>query len=185
MPAGLEAPTVAPGASELPAVGAPSSLVSVDPVADFRPTEAMVRVKARTWANLGDSAAAGLTLAAAQQASGSAALANWWGRPGFKAWFSNTSVTSERLEWLLHLSLAAAEDVLLNTDPKAQGARVQMVKVVADLLGKRAKAPEQADGKGGIETMNKAELEALLAAQGIRLERVANVAASPIPKKES
>jgi hypothetical protein len=134
----------------------------------------MVRVKARAWANLGSQVQPGqdVTLAAAQQASNSAALANWWGRPGFKAWFTNTNVTAERLEWLLHLSLAAAEDVLLNTDPKAQGARVQMVKVVTEMLKGRAERAK-ADEGAGIEKMDKAELEALLQSQGIRLERVA------------
>jgi hypothetical protein len=64
------------------------------------------------------------------------ALANWWKVPGFKDWFLNHTEHQERLEYLFDLALNAAEDILCNTDPKAQSARVNMVKTIAELARK-------------------------------------------------
>ena len=160
-----------------------ASSISIEPGVEFQPTEAMARVKARMGSSMaarGWEAGQAISLADAKQMTNSAALASWWNKPGFQAWFLNSSVTAERMEWLLHLSLSAAEDILLNTDPKAQSARVAMAKIVMDNARAAKQAQKESDKGSAIEHMNKAELESLLQQQGIRLERVASVEADRV-----
>ena len=91
-------------------------------------------------------------------------------------------MVDERLDYLLHLALASAEDVLLNTDPKAQSARVQMVKIVAEMAGKlkggTAASPNQNANdkkKKAIEAMGKEELVQFLQDQGLSVQQVVTI----------
>lgn len=207
LPAGAQqpspaAPSAAPSPS-LPAVGAapgstaaagelpaPSvSLSDSDLASSFKPTEAQVRAKAKYLsAMLQNPLAAGEgdALTRAKRVTKSAALAGWWKRPGFREWFLNESAVEERLEWLQELSLSAIESILLNEDPRAQGARLSAAKLVAEMTGRAGKQPQPtADDKRrkAVDSMNKDELKQLLESQGIRIEQVAVVdAAQPQPK---
>jgi uncharacterized protein (DUF924 family) len=125
-----------------------------------------------------------ITLAAAQQLTQSAALATWWQKPGFKDWFLSSTVVDERLDYLLHLALASAEDILMNTDPKAQSARVQMVKIVAEMAGKLKGGGASAGAgsanatdkkKKAIEAMGKEELVQFLQDQGLSVQQVVTI----------
>jgi hypothetical protein len=108
----------------------------------------------------------------------SAALRAWWDKPGFQDWFLSATVVDERLDYLLHLALASAEDILLNTDPKAQSARVQMVKIVAEMAGRLkqgAQDPKAAAAekkKKAIEAMGQEELVKFLQDQGLSVQQV-------------
>jgi hypothetical protein len=151
----------------------------------FRPTEAQSRVRAKFWARMADNPLLDprlVTLSQAQQMTNSAALANWWGKPGFKDWFLSSTVVDERLDYLLHLALASAEDILLNTDPKAQSARVQMVKIVAEMAGRLKGAgagPSSVNAadkkKKAIEAMGKEELVQFLQEQGLSVQQVVTI----------
>jgi len=151
----------------------------------FHPTEAQARIRARFWARMADNPlvdARSITLAQAQQMTQSAALATWWRKTGFQEWFLSSTVVDERLDYLLHLALASAEDVLLNTDPKAQSARVQMVKIVAEMAGKlkggTASSPNQNANdkkKKAIEAMGKEELVQFLQDQGLSVQQVVTI----------
>lgn len=191
---GVAVAGIAPLPGEKPVGGAPLPSSVSTSEADlgilFKPTEAMVRVKARFWAKWGMNplqAPGQVTLATAQQMTQSAALGAWWPKPGFVTWFCNTSVTEERLDYLLHLALSSAEDILLNTDPKAQSARVQMVKIVAEMAGKLKGAPTagpavaEAKKRQAIEAMSKTELVSFLKDQGISVQQVVTVEATPPP----
>lgn len=150
----------------------------------FHPTEAQARVRAKFWSRMADNPlvdARSITLAAAQQLTQSAALATWWQKPGFKDWFLSSTVVDERLDYLLHLALASAEDILMNTDPKAQSARVQMVKIVAEMAGKlkgggagsgAASQNATEKKKKAIEAMGKDELVQFLQDQGLSVQQV-------------
>lgn len=158
------------------------SLSTQDEALTYRPTEAQQRVKARFWSRWADVAGREPTLAVIKQLTGSAALEQWWGKPGFKDWFLNTSVTEERLAYLLHLALSSAEDILLNTSDKAQSARVQMVKIVAEMSGKLRSTGLPAAAVGGkekkldaISRMGKAELIKLLEEQGLKVEETLSI----------
>ena len=64
-------------------------------------------------------------------------LPAWLENPQFRVWFGNKHEHLQRIEYLFDLALDAAEQILQNEDPKAQSARVTMIKVLADLANKR------------------------------------------------
>jgi hypothetical protein len=130
--------------------------------------------------------AAGATpgLALAQQMTQSASLKGWWAQGGFKEWFLNERALDEQVDWLMHLALRAAEDVLKNEDPKSAGARVAMVKTIAEMAGRLAKSSGGAGGDKkakAIGAMSKDEITKLLGDQGIRVEQVVTL---PVDGKE-
>lgn len=179
-----EAPSSAPSPAAAGGIAEGVSQTNTDLATVFRPTEAQSRIRAKFWARMADNPLLDpktITLSAAQQMTQSAALANWWGRPGFKDWFLSATVVDERLDYLLHLALASAEDILLNTDPKAQSARVQMVKIVAEMTGKlkaagSSNAASAADKKKkAIESMGKEELVQFLQDQGLSVQQVVTI----------
>lgn len=169
----------------------PASAVSVtesDLSSAFRPTEAQVRVKAKFWRKWAEQPllnAQTPTAALVASITGSGAVKGWWARSGFPDWFLNTTVSDERVEYLLHLALSAAEDILLNDDPKGAGARVAMIKTVAEMAGKLGtKVP--ASGKGtedgrrrAIEGLDREGLIKLLESAGLRVERVLSLPPQP------
>jgi hypothetical protein len=65
------------------------------------------------------------------------ALPAWLENPQFRVWFGNKHEHLQRIEYLFDLALDAAEQILQNEDPKAQSARVAMIKVLSDLANKR------------------------------------------------
>jgi hypothetical protein len=180
---GTDAPGLHPSPEAPLLVSTGSGVAEVSDVV-FHPTEAQSRVRAKFWSRMADNPlvdAKSITLAAAQQMTNSAALATWWQKPNFKDWFLSATVVDERLDYLLHLALASAEDILLNTDPKAQSARVQMVKIVAEMAGKlkgggagagAASANANEKKKKAIEAMGKDELVQFLQDQGLSVQQV-------------
>jgi hypothetical protein len=199
-----EAPPAEPvafsqGGDTLPRVPAPQapgeavSLAQGDLACFGRPTEAQVRVKARFWAKWAEQPLVGgqtPSLATIQAITGSAAIKTWWSRAGFADWFLNTRVTDERLEYLMHLALSAAEDILLSDDPRTAGYRVSMIKTVAEMAGRTGQARQAptaaaalAAGRGRvIDNMNHEDLVKLLAGSGLKIERVLQVeTATPEP----
>lgn len=65
------------------------------------------------------------------------ALPAWLQNPQFRIWFGNRHEHLQRIEYLFDLALDAAEQILQNEDPKAQSARVAMIKILSDLSNKR------------------------------------------------
>jgi len=97
----------------------------------------------------------------------------WFATPGFKDWFMNSTEHIERLEYLFDLALQAAEDVLLCDDPKAMSARVNMVRVIAELAKKMPSKGQEQFQDEKISKMSKAELEDFLTQQGVKVQSVA------------
>lgn len=91
-----------------------------------------------------------------------------WDTPGFQDWFLNREEYRVRIEYLFGLSLDAMEEILVNNDPKVQGARVQLIRALAELAGKvpHKQANIQITANTAIanriEGMNKEELEKYL-----------------------
>jgi hypothetical protein len=100
----------------------------------------------------------------------------WFSIPGFKDFFFNNTEHIERLEYLFDLALQAAEDVLLCEDPKAMSARVNMVRVIAELAKKMPSKGQEQFQDERIAKMSKAELEDFLAQQGVKVQ-----SATPAP----
>lgn len=134
---------------------------------DFKPSMRDREAKSKFWTRLvddpfGDVEAYG-TRDAAERLTGMKLSS--WDKPGYKDWFFNKEEHKHRIEYLFHLALDAAEEVLLNSDPKAQGARVQLIKALSELAGKM---PPRNGGavqvqnnalSGAIAGMDKAQLE--------------------------
>lgn len=147
----------------------------------YRPSELQRKAKIRFWAKMDSNPLQdrdSVTLEAVKRMTGSGTIEKWWKEPGFKDWFLNSEEHKQRLEYLYDLALGAAEDILLNTDPKAQGARVQMIKAVAEL---GAKFPRQQVGgmpaspiTQAIQGMDRASLKVLLEKNGVQMSVTAD-----------
>lgn len=140
----------------------------------FHPTEAQRRLKATLLAKLENNPLtdlASLSLAEVQEITGSAVVQKWWSVPGFPDWLLDKNENRAKLEYLFSLALDAAEQVLMNTDPKAQGSRVAMIKVLSELAGKMPKtqaAPKSAATTvNAIATMDRTQLIEFLTTRGL------------------
>lgn len=108
-------------------------------------------------------------------------LRNEWNKPGFREWLLNRSEYEEKLEMLFSMALDAAQEILLNTDPKAQSARVQMIKTVAELANKMPSRWAQKDPiKDTLDSLDKNEIEDLLQKHGLQLSITAKKEIEPI-----
>lgn len=107
----------------------------------FRPLPSQRQAKTRYWALVSEQALLEdldshdpYELARALQCP---PLPAWLENPQFKVWFGNKHEHLQRIEYLFDLALDAAEQILQNEDPRAQSARVAMIKTLADLANKR------------------------------------------------
>lgn len=140
----------------------------------FEPSMGQRRAKANFWTAWQDDPTLDpelMTADTAARLSGNRTVRRWWTEPGFKAWFMNKDEQRQRLEYLFELSMDAAEDILTNSDPKAQGARVQLIKHMSELANKMpSKSNSLGAGLDGmvkaILSMGEVELKALLQKQG-------------------
>lgn len=104
----------------------------------FCPAPEHRRIKSAFWAlqNEGQfEPGTEIPLSLALRLTGDGRLSRWWPQPGFRDWFCNKDEFRQRLEYLSHLALDAAEEILL--DRKANpGARVNMAKLVIEAANK-------------------------------------------------
>lgn len=99
---------------------------------------------------------------------------NCWSAPGFMEWFLNVDENRQRLEYLFTLALDAAESILMNEEPKAQSARVNMVKVISELAGKTPNKQANNGIEKAIGSMDKIQLEAFLQKNGMNMKLTAS-----------
>lgn len=120
-----------------------SGLTAIDKLANlkddllFLPSPVHRRAKSKFWARHDSLLGGPGTPSAAEvmEITGEPGIKKWWSVPGFKEWFLNKDEARERLEYLYMIALDSAESVLLDPDANAN-AKVQMVKVIAQLAGK-------------------------------------------------
>lgn len=161
-----------------------------DTVLLFTPNRAQRAIRARFWsvigASIGHKDPFSMTAMEIARLVKDNRILNWIGQPGFKDWFMNNTEHIERLEYLFDLALTAAEDVLLSTDPKTMTAKVQMVRVVAELARKMPSRNQEQFADERIAKMSKEELEQFLAEQGVnvRHETVLSVPAKSADSKD-
>jgi hypothetical protein len=163
--------------SDSEGVGA-GSLSSLADEVIFRPTlESQRLAKARFWAHASDNPMLepeSMSLDTIRGICQSEAIGKWWRMPGFKAWFLNKEEHRFRLEYLFGLALDAAEQILVNQDPKAQSARVNVIKVLSELAGKFPAKQQPANQGGGlagaIGQMDRVQLEAYLQKSGVTMQ---------------
>jgi hypothetical protein len=100
-----------------------------------------------------------------------------WSRPGFKEWLFNREEGKEKLEELFDMALDSVRQVLLSEDVKTASAKVNILKVLGDLLDKFPK-PGQSH-KDPMANLSKEELEKFLEKSGIRIEKQIILDAGP------
>lgn len=152
----------------------------------FEPTDEQRRVKIKFFARISDNPtveAKSATLAQVKQITQSAAVEKWWPVLGFREWFLNSSEHMEQLEFLFDLSIRALTNILQNEDPKAQGARVQAIKHLAEIAGKM---PKKQASMGqfldkAIAGMDEYQLAAYLEKNGVSLSLGASKKQLPTP----
>lgn len=142
---------------------------------EFKPTKKDRELKARFWVRFSEDPFADRETyskrAMAERLTG--AKLTRWDEEGFADWFFNRDEHRHKIEYLFGLSLDAAEEILLNNDPKVQGARVQLIRALSELAGKvpHKQATIQVTNNtaisGAIDSMSKAELELYLSKQGL------------------
>ena len=152
----------------------------------FQPTEEQRRVKIKFFSRIADNPTINLetvSLTQIKQITNSNAIEKWWPTPGMREWFLNKNEHAEALELLFAQSMHAMTSILLNEEPKVQGARVQLIKHLAEIAGKmprkQATAGQYLDK--AIAGMDEFALQAYLEKSGVQLTMGARKAiAQPI-----
>lgn len=155
----------------------------------FRPQEEHRRLKSRFLAKIADNPLIDVetvSLDEVRRIVGGTQISKFWNQPGFREWFLNTGEYQERLETLFSLALDAAQDILLNQDPKGQSARAAMVKTMAELAGKlrppKEKTPDMSEAmKKLVAGMDMAQLSVFLEKNGQTLSLEASKGQSSLP----
>lgn len=104
-------------------------------IADFQPTDSQRKLKAKFWALYADAPhiQEKPSLEYSIRLTGDLRLEKYWQQPGFKEWLLNDKESAEKLSYLYFLALDGLEELLLSTDPKMASARVQAIRLVAEL----------------------------------------------------
>lgn len=133
-------PTLPPkGAKQLGKIGGPKGLVSLVSTVgmDFRPHEAQRDAKSRFWAIIGATAdyreGDHYTWEEIIELTRVPAISAWSSIPGFVEWFFDKFETEQRVAVLFDKALVAMEQIILNDDPKVQGARINAIKLLLDM----------------------------------------------------
>lgn len=135
----------------------------------FRPTPEMQQWKAKYWAGALSVDGAVPSLSDVVRTVGTEKIRQHWGKQGFQEWFLNKESYRWKLEYLFDRATDAMEEILDNTDPKAQSARVNVIKLISELASKMPK-PEEKDGlTKQIASMDRVQLDAFLESKGKQL----------------
>lgn len=135
----------------------------------FRPTPEQQQWKAKYWTtalNADNSP----DVADVVRVIGTQKIRNVWADPAFKDWFLNKDSYRWKLEYLFDKATYAMEEILDNNDPKAQSARVNVIKLISELASKMPKpAEKENDLAKQIGSMDSAQLELFLEKKGMQL----------------
>lgn len=116
--------------------------------------------------------------------AGNKQLKGWLSQKGFKEWFLDANDVSGRLEFLFDLAISSLESIIMNEDPKAQSARVNAIKLAAELANKMPNRwARQSYADELIGKMDEVQLEAFLEKKGVNLKLTAKAGARDESKK--
>lgn len=143
----------------------------------YIPTTQERKLKAKFWSRAAENPLVNLngssvTLTAVKQMTGGGAqLDASWKKPGFQTWFTNPEDGRAKLEYLFDLGLDSLEELLMNPDPKTSSAKVNAMKLLAELTGRYVKGKQGHIGGLGeaIAQADKASLEALFESAGLKI----------------
>lgn len=140
----------------------------------YTPTTAERKLKAKFWSKAAEnplvSIGEGQSVTLEQvkrMAGGGAKLDKAWTNPAFRNWFLDIEDGKAKLEYLFDLGLDAIESILLSDDPKTSAAKVNALKLLADMTGKIKRADTGNGLQKAIASADKASLEALFESAGL------------------
>lgn len=136
----------------------------------FKPNSNQRRIKAQFWSRYTPGPFSNpdrITLAEVMQVTRSKMPESWWPAGGFQEWFMNRDEGRERLEYLFMKALDTAEDIMDN--PEVNGnAKVQMIKVIAELANKFPSKFVEKYSDDDINRMDDKQLRNYLERKGIK-----------------
>ena len=143
----------------------------------YVPTPAERKLKAKFWTRAAENplvslSGSAVTLTSVKQMTGGGAqLEAAWKKPGFQTWFTNPDDGRAKLEYLFDLGLDSLEELLMSPDPKTSSAKVNALKLLAELTGRYVKGKQGHIGGLGeaIASADKASLEALFESAGLKI----------------
>lgn len=140
----------------------------------YTPTTAERKLKAKFWSKAAENPLVAIgegqsvTLDTVKKmAGGGAKLEKAWANPSFKNWFLDIEDGRAKLEYLFDLGLDAIEGILLSDDPKTSAAKVNALKLLADMTGKIKRADNTNGLQKAIASADRASLEALFESAGL------------------
>jgi len=140
----------------------------------YTPTTTERKLKAKFWSKAAENPLLSIgegqmiTLDQVKKiAGGGAKLEKAWANPQFRNWFLDIEEGKAKLEYLFDLGLDAIESILLSDDPKTSSAKVNALKLLADMTGKIKKADNSNGLQKAIASADKASLEALFESAGL------------------
>ena len=152
---------------------------SEDILKPFKATVPQKKAKASFWVAYSDNPLTpvdDMTTAEIARYIPGTSVDKWMHISGFRDWFFNKNEHRQRLEYLYNLALDSAESILLDDDPKTASARVNVIKVIAELANKYPRQNESSNRylDSTIASMDRAELEMFLEKQGVQMHLTAS-----------
>lgn len=117
----------------------------------FEPSSAHRQVKAALWVVLSDNPIYAdpdsLTAEDVARLVGNKKVLTWWQLPGFREWLFNKNELKAKVDTLFHHLLDSCYLIAVSADPKSFAAKVNLLKLLADLQGltKKTEAPKALD----------------------------------------
>ena len=128
----------------------------------YRPSNVERQLKARFWIMWLEGPSKGTaSIEAAADITNEPSLLRKAENPAFQAWFLNRFEAAERLSYLAQLSLEVVEDILISPEERTSD-KLKAVALVNDLVKATAPKTEVKYADDHINTMDAAELEALI-----------------------
>lgn len=147
----------------------------------WTPTPGQRKAKARIMVALEENPVLSIDSLTCAQATelGKYSFGNVWNEPGFRQWLTGSREFKERVEYLTHLALDKAEDLLMNDSEKLAGAQVSLIGKVAELANKMpSRNNTDNDPTEQFSKMSKEQLMSWLAEQAKQLPPTVDV--SPV-----
>ena len=138
----------------------------------FQPTDAQEKAKARFWTQFQPSplqTESGISLTLALQVTKTPGLKTWWSDSGFVDWFLNRDTEREKFKFLFSKSLEDIERTIINNPDANPNAKVNVLKLLAEMNGYLQKARTDKFADEQINRMDEMQLKDYLERRGVRV----------------
>jgi hypothetical protein len=105
----------------------------------YSPSDEEMQAKAAFWGKAHQNPQINpdnITLATVDSILADSRLKRWWGRPGFKEWFTNKDEWVQKLEYAIQVGVDRMIQLFSESDPKLASAQVRAFEVLARLANR-------------------------------------------------